>query len=87
MHSCVFVDPKTSFGLMDPENHQRSTKTHEVWVQENTRGFGPVMGPSKHMRLQEGETVENPYKPGSIKSHEDWSGENFDLGPSNHMSF
>ena len=36
-HSCLSVDPKTSCLLMEPKNHQRSIKRHEV------------LGPSKEV--------------------------------------
>ena len=79
--SSFLLDPKTSCGVMDPENHQGSITPHEVLV------------PPKHMRFWEGKTLKTLIRVhqttwgfGSIKTHEVLKGK-LDLGPSNHMSF
>ena len=88
--SSFLLDPKTSCGVMDPENHQGSITPHEV------------LGPPKHMRFWEGKTLKTLIRvhqttwsfgsikthevlKGSIKSHELVKMRKIWLGPSTHM--
>ena len=63
MHSCVLVDPKTSCGLMDPENHQGSIKQHEVLGPPKHMRFWSSSGSIKTHEFLRGENFENPNKP------------------------
>ena len=92
--SSFLLDPKTSCGVMDPENHQGSITPHEVLGPPKHMMFSCVVGPSNHMRFWEGKTLkilirvhQTTWGFGSIKTHEVLKGEKLDLGPSNHMSF
>jgi hypothetical protein len=56
VHSCVLVDPKTSCGLMDPENHK-------VLGPPKHMRFWSSSGSIKTHEFLRGENFENPNKP------------------------
>ena len=60
LHSCLLVDPKTSYLLMDPENRQGSIKWHEVLGPLLDMRFWLNSGSIKRHEVLRGE---NPYRP------------------------